>query len=674
MLVHKCCLAFIFLFVSIVGFSQTTKISTNNVFENAATIENCSRVNTQRLEFSPSYYYGGLVFVSSRNNKGKEDKEIKEPFFELYYSDLAPDGQPTAPMYFSPNLNSRLHEGPVSFSPDFQTIYFTRNNINHGDVVVDKDGDVNLQIFQADKGNAEWENLRALPFNKPEYNFAHPSLSVDGNQLFFSSDMPGGYGRMDLYMVEKYNGKWGTPKNLGPVINTSGDDIFPYIHHSGSLLFVSDGHGGLGGLDLFLVKITEPKQEVFNLGEPFNSIADDLGIIVNKNGKSGYFSSSREGGKGMDDLYRFTAPNGLIPIGNFELAVTVSDAASGEMIEGASVFTLRESENGLIENTELYDLHLLPTGKNGKLTLTMVRKPAGQMGEPNAKTNHGGTAFVELKRNQSYNIYVEKEGYLPIDRFYSTFQNATFDEIHLMLEPQKCVMMYGSVIDANRKIAVPSAAVKIDTDSGADPTYIFTNLDGKFSYCLPRGCNYKLTATKNGYEQNMTVVTTRDNAMPLHPLILLQPTEAHFANEPVRKGSVIVLNKIYYDFDKSYIRRGAAHDLDALVTLMKKYSTMVVEMVAHTDSRGTDEYNLELSLERARSAMGYLIDRGIEPQRIKAYGGGEKFLRNNCADNVTCTETEHQYNRRTEIKVIEIDEPVTLNYIDQGPDVIDTKN
>jgi len=149
--------------------------------------------------------------------------------------------------------------------------------------------------------------------------------------------------------------------------------------------------------------------------------------------------------------------------------------------------------------------------------------------------------------------------------------------------------------------------------------------------------------------------------------VLLNPIADNILNEPIKEGSIIVLENIYYDFNKSAIRKGAARELDALVRLMKQYPSMEIELVAHTDSRGSEEYNLQLSLRRAESAQKYLIRHGIAVNRIKAFGYGESQPRNNCTDSVDCTEEEYQYNRRTEVKVTKIDEPVKVQYQDGKP-------
>lgn len=634
----------------------------------------CDLVNSEDLEFSPAYYHDGLVFVTSRSVQSKKDEQINEPFFELYYAGLLPNGEPMTPWFFSPNLNSRLHEGPVTFSPDYGTIYFTRNNIRNGEAVKDEDGKVHLQIFQAVKSPEDWTDLTVLPFNSDSYNCAHPALSPDGHILFFSSDMPGGYGGMDLYKVEFYDNTWGTPVNLGPTINTSGNEIFPFIHESNTLFFASDGHEGKGGLDIFMVKPFEVVPQLYNLGTPFNSEADDLGILVSTDGKRGYFTSARPGGQGKDDIYRFETPDGLIPASAVDLAVTVADAETGKFIPGAEIRTLQGSADGLLENSELYDLELVPTGNNGEMSLKMIRKSSSQMGNADAVTGSNGTAFITLPGNEHYILYVTKEGYQPKDLFFSTVNSPAFKEITILLQPENCIAMEGKVLDETTGRPIPSAVIKIQNRDAGTEEYVSSTLDGNFTFCLPDGADYTLTAVKDGYHQGIAVVSTKGEEKALYPVITMLAYENSIAKAPLEIGSVIILDKIYYDFDKSYIRTGAARDLDALIHLMKRYPGMEVEMIAHTDSRGTEAYNLRLSERRAASAKEYVTARGISSHRIKAYGVGEAYPRNGCTDGVTCTELEHQYNRRTEIRVVEMDTPVVVNYVDDGPETIDRKN
>ena len=191
----------------------------NKIYEKGIKIINARKINSDNLDFSPSFYQNGIVFASSRYKSGERDKKIDETYFELFYADLDIEGQPMEPREFSIRVNSHLHEGPVSFSRDGQTIYFTRNNIEMGKAKANSKGQTGLKIYEAQKGKSDWKNVRELPFNDDEYNVAHPSLSPDGSKLYFTSDMPGGYGGMDLYVVEKIDGEWSLPVKLGENVN-----------------------------------------------------------------------------------------------------------------------------------------------------------------------------------------------------------------------------------------------------------------------------------------------------------------------------------------------------------------------------------------------------------------------------------------------------------------------
>jgi outer membrane protein OmpA-like peptidoglycan-associated protein len=183
-------------------------------------------------------------------------------------------------------------------------VYVTRDNLRKGRTAASKEGVVNLKITEGGLENGQWKLKGDFRWNNNEYSVGHPSVSKDGNVIYFASDMPGGYGKSDLYFSVFSNGNWSKPVNLGPKINTEGNEFFPFISPDGVLYFASDGHGGLGGLDIFL---SVPEHGVFNtienLGYPVNSPRDDFGLALDSTGVQGYFTSNREGGKGNDDLY-----------------------------------------------------------------------------------------------------------------------------------------------------------------------------------------------------------------------------------------------------------------------------------------------------------------------------------------------------------------------------------
>ena len=262
-------------------------------------------VNTDALDFGTSYYKNKIVFASTRVSPGLKAKLFawtKKPFWDMYVSDLDDNGQLKTPEIFAKNLNGNMHDGPASFSNDGTFMAFTRNNYDDKS----KDRVVELQICFSSYKDGKWSKPESFAYNNKEYSVGQPCLTADGNTMYFTSDMPGGYGKADLYRVTKEgNGEWGKPENLGYKINTEGDEMFPFYEENNKILFfASDGHFGLGGLDIFSCPIEGSGfGEVNNVGFPLNTQYNDYALIVNNKNNNGYFSSDRTGGSGGDDIY-----------------------------------------------------------------------------------------------------------------------------------------------------------------------------------------------------------------------------------------------------------------------------------------------------------------------------------------------------------------------------------
>ena len=265
------------------------------------TIENLD-LNSRFSDFGTSFYKKGIVFASSRG-EGKLYKWNEQPFLDLFY--LEENGD--SPKRFSTTLNTKFHESSTSFTNDGKTIYFTRNNYINGKKRKSSDKVVGLKIYKAtlnDDGN--WTNITSMPFNNDEYNVAHPALSLDNKKLYFASDMPGTRGKSDIFVVDVLeDGSYGEPTNLGDVINTEGRENFPYVSNNGTLYFSSDGHQGLGGLDIFYANLNTDIEKIENLGKPINSSRDDFEFIIDEFTNLGYLTSNRYNGKGDDDIYKF---------------------------------------------------------------------------------------------------------------------------------------------------------------------------------------------------------------------------------------------------------------------------------------------------------------------------------------------------------------------------------
>ncbi len=657
---------------------SSDKLYEKGEVERTIVLQNAKGVNSESYEFSPAFYQNGIVYVSFHKN-GRIDPNTGKPFFELFYAEMDNQYMPQSGRPFSISINSQVHEGPVSFSRDNNLMYFTRNNLEGGIAKSNSKGQVTMKIYEARRGKFDWENIRVLPFNNDDYTCFHPSLSADGNRLFFSSDMPGGYGGYDLYYVEKKADGWSKPINLGQDINSAGSEVFPFLHESSTLFYSSDSRGGQGGLDVFMIDINDSDWgEPTNLGTPINSALDDLGFILTPDAMRGYFASDRPGGSGGDDIYMFEADGPII--GPNQSAPSIAsivayDAATNERLPDAGVRLLQQSEDGFIEGDDLYEVALLPS-ENGELRMKLVRKDASDLGKPSLYTDLNGTVNSTIRQGKKYFVLVSKDGYTDGEVQFVA-EEGQAQTIRVPLRSLNCIPLDGMVTEQGTNRMLPNALVRVVNRSTNEEKLVRSNSNGNFEYCLHPGGDYSVSAEKTGYFGASTTVSTKNlqSSQDLSVSLQLQPNAAaseaaeaeSIVKEPIREGSVILLENIYYDFDQYIIRRGAGKELDALAQLMKQYPSMEVELTAHTDSRGNDQYNLELSLKRAESAKRYLIQKGIRGSRILAMGQGETQIRNRCQDDVECSDDEHQFNRRTEVKVVRIDEPVKVQYGEGNP-------
>ncbi|TSE03130.1 OmpA family protein [Aquimarina algiphila] len=320
-------------------------------------IENSS-VNSLFSDFGVAFFGKKIVFSSSRDtlvfnkNVHQWNDQAFLDLFEAEYDSV--NNTLSEAKKFGGKLNSKFHESTPVFTKDGRTIYFTRNNFEKGRFGRDQKGTNKLKIYRSYKNsNGGWTTPQNLPFNSDEYSVAHPTLSLDEKTLYFSSDMPGGKGLSDLYKVDiNADGSFGTPENLGERINTEGKETFPFISVNDDFYFSSNGHLGLGGLDIFVTRLNpETKEEklVVNIGKPVNGSKDDFTFIVNDTSKRGYFSSNRQGGKGGDDIYSFVQTEDLKDFCEITIAGLVTDKDTNELLPGTKV-SIYDNNNTLIES------------------------------------------------------------------------------------------------------------------------------------------------------------------------------------------------------------------------------------------------------------------------------------------------------------------------------------
>ena len=323
--------------------------------EDRFTIDNLD-VNSEYSDFSPMFYNDEeVVYASSKDSSFYNTRRYKwndQPFLDLFVAKVNEESQQLKDaLKFSKKINTKYHEASVTFSPDNETMYFTRNNYGKK-LKRDQNGINHLKIYRSQKIDGEWGEAEEVSFSSDAYSTGHPALSKDGKQLYFVSDMPGSIGETDIFVVDvREDGSFSTPKNLGPEINTEHKEMFPFINNE-KLYFSSNGHVGLGGLDVFEVAFDTENGflEVRNVGKPINSEKDDFSFIVNEDTQKGYFASNRAGGKGDDDIYSFkTLEIEEVPTNENAIAGIVTELITGEFMPNALVELLDENNIKLKE-------------------------------------------------------------------------------------------------------------------------------------------------------------------------------------------------------------------------------------------------------------------------------------------------------------------------------------
>jgi len=307
--------------------------------------------NTQYSEFAPSLYKQGLLFSSDRDTgnlaRYRHTWNSKD-FLDLFKVNV--DSASNNVVTKIGHVNSRMHESTSITTKDGNTLYFTRNNFVDDKHIRDEQGVVRLKIFRAELVDGVWDNLEELPFNSDSYSVAHPALSQDEKTLYFASDMPGTLGGSDIFKIGiNDDGSFGTAVNLGATINTEARETFPYVTSEEILYFSSDGHPGLGGLDVFATKIANNYDgKILNVGEPVNSKWDDFTFVFVEETRKGYFASNREGGLGSDDIYSFLETKPLVFDCLQQVTGTVRDKISNELLVGATVKVINENNEEIL--------------------------------------------------------------------------------------------------------------------------------------------------------------------------------------------------------------------------------------------------------------------------------------------------------------------------------------
>ena len=546
---------------------------------------------------------------------------------------------------FSKDLNTKYHEGPATFSADGSTIIFTRNNYNEGKSSKSTDNVNKLKLYTASLQDGGWATIQELPFNSDEYSTGHPALSRDGQSLYFVSDRPGGQGGTDIYVSRQENGAWSRPLNMGPEINTKGDEMFPFVDENGNLYFSSNGRPNrLGELDIYFAILAGNRlPEISHLDAPINSSADDFGLITDGNRTTGYFSSNRL--RGDDDIFRFFRESSLFGCRNLTIRVVEDGSTTGldsvEVAvnargEGRSEEILYTNADGTINicleaNTDF----LFTLSKDGYVSSTLGFSTVGLTDDKPMVL--GGTL---LKPETLVADTIEKRNERPLARLSSGTGSSEWEED----TPVTTSTLRGTVTGETDKSPIGDVKIVLRNECDGSIKQTVTGPDGRYQFELKEGCDYTLVAAKSSYGTNTSAITK----IPAKS----QPKLVSANLKMLKAGDLLTLDNINYDSGKWDIRKDAARELDKMVATMRKYPSLRIEIGSHTDSQGNAQFNQYLSERRAKAALNYLASKGIARSRMVARGYGESQLLNQCKDGVLCTEEEHQRNRRTEFKVL----------------------
>jgi outer membrane protein OmpA-like peptidoglycan-associated protein len=507
------------------------------------------------------------------------------------------------------DVNSRYHDGTMSFDSTANRLYFTRNNYFYGSLEKNSRGELNLGIYFSDVvsgefGQPEWGNLIAFDHNDPEHNYGHPSISPDGRKLFFVSDRPGGQGGTDIWYCDNLGGQWGAPVNLGPLVNSAGNEMFPYLHRDSTLYFTSNGHPGLGGSDIFYARLSPAGPgKVFNLGYPMNTRHNDHGLIF-INDTTGFFCSDRPGGQGSDDVYGCTVRPPMV-----YLAGIVIDKDTRQPIDGATI-VMKDDKGAFINGYKV-------------------------------ESEPGGRFVIDVPYRDKYVLVSNKNGYFQKELTIAT-NTDPLEEIVVEMEKYDYAAE-GFVLHG--ETAAPIAGAIVTLTDGADQVLAThtTDATGKYAFPLKPESDYRLVVDKEGFFKQSARISTKGKPS--------QIIRTDFKLFPLVVDQVVRLENIFYDYNKWNIRPDAAVELDKLVQTLQDNPTVKIELSSHTDCRGKDAYNMTLSQKRAKSAVDYIIGKGIPAANITSKGYGESLPTEKC-DCTKCTEEEHQRNRRTEFKVL----------------------
>jgi outer membrane protein OmpA-like peptidoglycan-associated protein len=559
---------------------------------------NKSVFNSGIGDFNPIYHPKGIAFSSARDIVLLKSKYDNSPYLNLYLFSKDSSVQ---------ELNipgTKKHQGTACYDSINKIWYYSKNfRAKKSDTLI------STGIFIYDE---KTQIETPFAFNIEECFTAQPSLSKDLQTLWFCSDRVGGFGQSDIWYSFKNGQNWSTPINAGSIINTSEQEMFPYCQKN-ILYFSSNGHPGLGGLDIFSVELNK-ESTLKNLGAHLNSNADDFSLILDETEKVGLYSSNRE--NFIDNIYSFKIKSLIFLMKGKFISPNVTFADIRKV-------PLYIKESGVIFDT-LYPDSLLNVEFYGE-------------------------------KEKKYEFEINDEKYLPITEYYSTVGKTVSDTTYKVFELiTKFFDVDFFVYDSVTNLPLVNANLNLrNTATGLTESYN-TDQSGHVHSKLLRNNEFEFISKFDGYEYYTSNLSTqtRDNEIK----VLIPMTKIPVPVEPpLEVGAFIPMKSLSFEFNKWNLDKESKEELNRIADLLMSSPNMKVEFSSHTDARGSSAYNLNLSKKRTEMAVSYLISRGVKKENIDGRWYGETELINDCKDGVVCTAEEHKENRRTEIKIVSID-------------------
>ncbi|MBT6007531.1 MAG: OmpA family protein [Prolixibacteraceae bacterium] len=572
---------------------------------NKQQIKNQELINTEQSEFGLAFFKDKLIFASMRLT---DDYSSIHGRTNQGFSDFFSAGFDTVFNMFnnterlSGNINSPFNEGTFTYNEGLNTAFFTQCK---------KNPDL-CKILKAKYEKNKWDDIKEVLLGQPDYNFAHPSLSSDGATLYFASDLPGGLGGKDLWKAPVFpDGGVGDPVHLGNSVNTPNDDMFPLIIGDSILFFASDGHIGMGGLDIYYSKIENglydrPK----NVGAPINSTGDDFSILINPDFVGGYFCSNRNNTEKSDDVFAF-------------FHNIILDDITGKVIDSLTLQPI--SDVKITYSTE------------GVPKIIVYSDSLGVFYIP-------GSSHTNCDKKHS--LAFEKEGYLLKNVIVPCNVK---EEMLVFLDDGSGIFhsLLGNILNKNTGLPVEGAMVTIKSLKGLNDT-IFTDANGVFSVNkIPRNDYIILRASKENYLKDSRALGTPDEGKSV-TMSKKTGFDTDFDLIPIEFEVEFEIENIYYEFDKARLLPKSKTSLDKLVNLLNENPRVKIQLNSHTDERGGNAYNLNLSHRRSASVVTYLVGAGINKTRLISRGFGETQPEIKNAK----TEEEHQKNRRSAFEIV----------------------